>query len=396
MGASLAQYHGGALRSRRGLRRLVWTVHRWLGLASGAVVLVVALTGALYAFAPEVGALYLRRFAWVSPPAGARPLAPSALVQRAEAAVERAAGSLPAGTRRRLTLSAEPGRSAVYSVAPAGAAGGYEAYVDPYRGAVLLVRDMRWDPLGVLLRAHRSLLLPPEIGRRVVGVAVLVFVPSLLTGALLWLPRRPRTLLQRGVLRRRLTVGLRGRVAGVARDLHRVLGGYALAVTLILALTGLVWSFAWVDRVVYWLATGGQAPRERGWRSGPPGDAASAPIVTDEAVATTGRTFPDAARLDVGFPVGPADVLVVCATAEAASSHRRDCLAFDQYTGRRIGADLHRDRNAGERLRAANHDIHVGRIAGPGGRLAALLGSLAAASLPITGALVWWTRRRRP
>jgi uncharacterized iron-regulated membrane protein len=35
-------------------RRVVSTAHRWLGLASGAVVFVVALTGALYAFAPEI------------------------------------------------------------------------------------------------------------------------------------------------------------------------------------------------------------------------------------------------------------------------------------------------------------------------------------------------------
>jgi uncharacterized iron-regulated membrane protein len=43
-----------ALPSPWGPRRVVWTIHRWLGLASGAVVFVVALTGALYAFAPEI------------------------------------------------------------------------------------------------------------------------------------------------------------------------------------------------------------------------------------------------------------------------------------------------------------------------------------------------------
>ena len=86
--------------------------------------------------------------------------------------------------------------------------------------------------------------------------------------------------------------------------------------TLTLALTGLTWSSAWVDRAVYWVATGGQAPAERaGWKSAPP------------AAGTL------------------------------------------------------------------TYDIHVGRIAGLGGRVAAFLASLVAASLPVTGALIWWNRR---
>lgn len=384
------------MRSRWGPRRVVSTAHRWLGLASGAVVFVVALTGALYAFAPEITALYLRRFAWVAPPAAARPLAASTLAQRAEAAVGRAAGTLPPGTRRRLALRTEPDRSAVYTVAPAGSSVWYEAYVDPYRGTVLLVRDMRWDPLGVILRLHRSLLLPEAIGRPVVGIAVLVFIGSLLTGVVLWFPRRPRTLLRPGALRRRLTIGRLARVPRLSYDLHRVLGGYALGVTMTLALTGLVWSFAWVDRGVYWIATGGQPSRARAWSSGPPGQAGTGLAGVDQALATAARAFPDAARVDVILPTGPAEALAVCATPDAATTYRADCLAFDQYTGRQVGADFHRDRNAGERLQALNHDIHVGRIAGLAGRIVAFLGSLVAASLPITGVVIWWTRPHRP
>jgi uncharacterized iron-regulated membrane protein len=63
-----------------------------------------------------------------------------------------------------------------------------------------------------------------------------------------------------------------------------------------------------------------------------------------------------------------------------------------RYTGRQIGAERYRDKDTGERLRAMNYDIHLGRIAGLPGRIAAFLASLVAASLPITGALIWWNR----
>jgi uncharacterized iron-regulated membrane protein len=358
------------------------------------VVAVVAFTGALYALSPEIGELYLRRYARVAPAAdGSRPLAASALVRRAEAAAERAVGPLPEGTRRWLTLSAARERSAVYVVAPAGSDDWYELYVDPHRGDVLFVRDMRWDPIGLILRAHQSLLLPGALGRRVVGLAVLLFVLSLLTGAVLWFPPRLRSLWRRGALRRRLIIPGRRRAGRLDYDLHRALGGYVLVVALVLALTGLTWSFAWVDHAVYRLVTGGAAPPAPGvWRS-TDAPVAGGPAALDVAVAAAGRTFPNFARLEVALPTDPADPLSVCANPETATSHRAECLWFDRHTGRRLGADRDRDPNVGDRLRSMTYDIHTGRIAGMPGRLIVFLASLVAASLPVTGALVWWNRR---
>jgi uncharacterized iron-regulated membrane protein len=363
-----------------------------VGLASGAVVVVVALTGALYALAPEITELYLRRYARVAPPAGdARPLPASVLAARADAAAERAAGPVPEGSRRWLTLSAARERSAVYVVAPAGSSGWYEIYVDSHRGEVLFVRDMGWDPIGLILRAHQSLLLPAALGRRVVGLAVLLFVVSLLTGAVLWFPRQLHALRRRGALRHRLTIAVRSRAGRLDYDLHRVLGGYALTVALVLALTGLTWSFAWMDHAVYRLVSGGATPgTPAGWRSDDP-PIAGAPAALDVAVEAAARTFPGFARLEIALAAG--EPLSVCANPEPDTSHRTECLWFDRNTGRLLGAERDRERNAGDRLRAMTYDIHTGRIAGLPGRAVAFLASLAAASLPITGALVWWNRR---
>jgi uncharacterized iron-regulated membrane protein len=125
--------------------------------------------------------------------------------------------------------------------------------------------------------------------------------------------------------------------------------------------------------------------RARG-RAALPDQAGTRLAGVDRALATVARAFPDAARVDVILPTGQA--LAICATPNAATTYRADCLAFDQYTGRQVGTDFHRDRNAGERLQALNHDLHVGRIAGLAGRIVAFLGSLVAASLPITGAVI--------
>jgi uncharacterized iron-regulated membrane protein len=245
----------------------------------------------------------------------------------------------------------------------------------------------------VILRAHQSLLLPSAVGRRVVGLAVLLFVVSLLTGAVLWFPRRLRALRRRGALRHRLTIAIRGRARRLDYDLHRVLGGYALAVALVLALTGLTWSFAWLDHAVYWLVTAGATPRPPAAERSDDATIAGAPAAIDVAVATAARTFPGFARLEIGLATGPGEPLSVCANPKVDTSHRTECLWFDRNTGRLLGAARDRDRNAGDRLRAMTYDIHTGRIVGLPGRVVAFLASLVAASLPITGALVWGKRR---
>jgi uncharacterized iron-regulated membrane protein len=66
----------------------------------------------------------------------------------------------------------------------------YEVALDPYRGAVLAIRDQRRDPFDVILRLHRNLLLPETLGRWIVGVAVVVSAvpgePFTVLGQLTW------------------------------------------------------------------------------------------------------------------------------------------------------------------------------------------------------------------
>jgi uncharacterized iron-regulated membrane protein len=397
----MAQKRGGASRRRGwaswGPRRLVYTAHLWLGLTSGLVVFLVGLTGALYVFEREIRELYLRSYTRISPPGVAQRLPVSMLQQRAAAALAAAVGTRPTPDNSWIVLSARRDRTALYSAYWKAPRAWYEVYVDPYRGGVLAVRDHHWDPLNVVLRLHRSLLLPEAIGRWIVGIAVLVCVVLLVTGLVLWCPRRPGDLREAGALRQRLTIRWRGRRPRVIYDLHRVLGFYAVLAALIIALTGLVWSFRWMDRAVYWVATGGGTPSEPPAPRSTPTDARGflAPHPADHALAAVVREFPDAVRYEVIFPSTADGVIQACANPEEATYYRIDCLWFDQYSGHRVNAELYRDTNAGEMLRAMNYDIHVGQILGLPGRVLACAASLIVASLPVTGMLMWWRRGGR-
>jgi len=48
-----------------------------------------------------------------------------------------------------------------------------------------------------------------------------------------------------------------------------------------------------------------------------------------------------------------------------------------------------------DKIARMNYDIHVGAIAGLAGKILAFCASLMAASLPVTGFLIWRNRRKK-
>jgi uncharacterized iron-regulated membrane protein len=378
-------------------RYLIYLAHLWLGLTSGLVVFIVGATGALYVFEPELKRAYTREHRQVAPGGPAVPLPPSRLAEIGDRALDREVAALGPPDGRWLLVGSAEG-AAVYSAFWDERAAWYEVYIDARRGDVLGVHDQQWDPLNVVLRLHRSLLLPESVGRWIVAIAVLISVLMLLSGLFLWFPRRPRTLTRPGALRQRLTISWRHRFGRLNYDLHRVLGFYSFAAALVIALTGLVWSFDWMNRAVYWAATGGGTFVEPPpVRSGPPTpipDGRARPA--DRALAAVMADAPSAARYEVIFPTRGDGAIQVCANPDAAGFYRVDCHWFDRYSGEPRRVDRYRDKDRGEMLRAMNYDIHVGQILDLPGRLLACAASLVVASLPLTGTLMWWRRGRTP
>lgn len=54
-----------------------------------------------------------------------------------------------------------------------------------------------------------------------------------------------------------------------------------------------------------------------------------------------------------------------------------------------------KDKTNGEKIWAYNYDIHTGAVWGIVGKTIAFFLSLFAASLPVTGTIIWWNRRKK-
>lgn len=364
-------------------KKAIGILHLWLGLGSGLIVFIVSLTGAVFTFQDEIRDAAQPWRLVAAPTATARPLPPS----RLQAAV---VASHPGATPSYTTYYG-PGRSAtVYFTDPAG--GSYLASLHPYTGRVLHEQDLATDFFTIVQALHMYLLLPPAVGEWVVGGAVAIFLVLVGTGLVLWWPKR------RQERRQRLTIRWSARWRRLNYDLHQVLGFYIAAGACILALTGLFMSFgSWLQAASLVANAGQHYPLEEV----PPAvdtlatAAAPARPLVDVAYAQVRQQSPTAAMVVIG-PAASRTQPVYCLTYQKALHYyHRDEYYFHPVSGRLLRALPHATKSNGRKLGDLNYDLHTGQLLGLGGKIVAFLVSLLAASLPVTGTLLWWGRRHK-
>jgi uncharacterized iron-regulated membrane protein len=365
------------------LKYWIGKAHLWLGMSSGLLVFVIAVTGCIYAFQAEISdALQEHRFAAVQD----RPvLAPSFLKKIGEE-------TLP-GKHMHAVLYAKPGRAAQVIYYNADPEYYYIVYLNPYTGEVLKVSDENATFFRFILDGHFYLWLPHEIGQPVVASATLVFVVMLLSGLVLWWPRN------RKAVKQRLTVKTEARWRRKNYDLHNVLGFYSMSIALILGMTGLVFGFQWFARGVHTVAGG-----ERSMLFVEP---TSDTLQTYTGEKPAGDVLykrmrdenPTAQVLEVHIPTTTGSPIEIAINPDDETYWQTDYRYFDQYTLKELPVDhiygKLSDNSAGDKLIRMNYDIHTGAVIGLPGKILAFCASLIVASLPVTGFYIWYGRRKK-
>jgi uncharacterized iron-regulated membrane protein len=216
-------------------KKAVGKIHLWIGFTSGLLVFVIAVTGCIYAFQKEIQDL-IQPYRFVERQAREF-LPPSVLRAAAEA-------HIPDKHMHAVQyLGLDRAAQVIYfSYEPDYY---YVVYVNPYSAEVVHITDMSKDFFQFILDGHFYLWLPREIGQPMAASATLVFVVMLLSGMVLWWPRRKKD------ARQRFRIRWRAKWRRTNYDLHNVLGFYVLSIALVFALTGLVWGFQWFANGLY-------------------------------------------------------------------------------------------------------------------------------------------------
>lgn len=207
--------------------RALWRWHFFAGLFVAPVLILLAITGAIYLFDREIEGWWHSDKQSVTASGATLPLASQ------EAAVLRA---FPESKVARVTLPHGPGEASKWKIEePSGRA--LYVFVDPYRARVTGTVNPDDEPMAFIRRIHGTLL-GGEIGSHVVELVACWTLVMLVTGLLMWWPR---TWKARGVFVPRFSATGRR----FWRDLHSIPAAFNMALIGLLILTGLPWSAFW-------------------------------------------------------------------------------------------------------------------------------------------------------
>ena len=387
---------------------LAWRWHFYAGLFVAPFMILLALTGIIYLFKPQLDPLLYRQLMVVD--AGEHRQSADTLMARVQETYPQAhiGQYLP-------PVNAE--RSAQFVVHDAGRE--LNVFIDPYSAQLLGEQDGKQN-LQAIARALHGELMVGTVGDRLVELATGWGIVLVVSGLYLWWPRgRSRA----GVLWPRFSA--RGRV--LWRDLHAVTGFWGSALLLLMLLSGMTWTSLWGKQyadlwnrfpaamwnavpksdkaardlnnahrqTVPWAventpmpASGAHAEHagHHVMDQGPAAPQVSLQQVED--VATRGQVEPG---YSITLPTSADGVFTI---AVFADDPRNDAtLHVDQYTGKVLADVRWQHYSPVARATELGVMLHEGKLFGPLNQVVILLVCLMILLGSVSGLVMWWKRR---
>ncbi len=259
-------------------------------------------------------------------------------------------------------------------------------YVDPYTARVTGVVDQETNWINLLRVMHQQLLVNYEVGHLVVGISTLMMFLMVLTGLILWWPRN------KGALKQRFSVKLRGKWRRANYDIHSVGGFYVHILILIFATTGLVWTFDWWTDGIYRVL--GDDPKAV-FKPIPQPDPDEAAVAQPLDISFADLRSKKSNWHEISFFVTPKKVTGVVRYDGDSGWDTWDIHHYNAKSGALFHSITHEDKSVGAKWRNSNYAIHVGSIYGVATKILATLTALFCASLPVSGFYIWWGRRKK-
>lgn len=372
-------------------------LHLWVGLVTGLIVVIVSVTGCIYVFDEEIFDQVHHDLVHVKRTGPARPVSELlAIAQKAVGANKVLSNvkvnkddqkayvfsGFKVNDKKKITLSYFSQFAYLDQV-----------YVNQYTGQVLGVIDMRYEFFNVVEQLHRQLLLVKPVGSLIVGSCILMFLLMMITGFILWFPKNYREFKQN------IMVKWNAKWKRVNYDLHNSFGFYVLPLAMLIAITGLVWSFKWWETGIFKMM--GANEKINFLRPLPvttANDTTLTPTKFDEIFNSLKKEV-NGHYSSFGLGIPNKKEKVALAFVNITNNHDGwngvSYYYFDGRTGKQFAAMPHHLKPLGAKWRNSNLGIHTGRLYGLPTQILAFLAALICASLPVTGFLIWWGKKKK-
>jgi uncharacterized iron-regulated membrane protein len=362
--------------------RALWRWHFHAGMFCIPIVLVLAITGSIYLFKPQIDAFADR---------GVDSLAITGARASADAQIAAAIASVPGSKLFVYEIPREPDdavRVHLYSADGSGLI----VYVHP--GTLAVLKSVpHTHRLTEFVRTIHSNLLAGRTGSILIELAASWAIIMLGTGLYLWWPRETRGIA--GVLYPRVN---RGRLV-FWRDLHAVTGIWVSAFAMFLLITALPWTVVWGAGLEKTRAL--LTPEKKEWAASPIDEHAQHRGEPISAGLATSVTLDDIVRRVA--PLGLEPPVRVYLPNERAPWFR----VRAETQNRPLVRELELDARTGELLREKNFGqkpaidrvigigvaAHEGQLFGFGNQLLGLFTALGLITMCISAVVMWWRRR---
>ncbi|GAA5222155.1 PepSY-associated TM helix domain-containing protein [Membranihabitans marinus] len=358
--------------------KILGDLHLYLGLFLGVLFFIISLSGALLTWKPELSRiLYQERVVNEH-----RPYASIAEIKSNIKEV------FPEGDFRTIEFRDSISAAKVLLFVPGTY---FYAFVNPYSGEVVHIQDMKKGWLNKLVPLHRNLLLD-KLGREIVHWATLLFLIMMISGLYLWWPKNKIERISA------TTIQWRWLPVKLNYDLHKVLGFYATWIVFFTVITGLFWGFDIVKNGIKSITHETDIKYEIPQSDIRNKNTSVATIEVVDRIASNLRKRFKNKNINISFPHKEDEAIHATIISPSSLVYNLDHLYFDRYTGLPIEGRFENGRYSQaslyNKLHGLVYDIHLGNIWGLPGRLLIFFSSLIMASLPITGFLIYWHKRK--
>lgn len=360
---------------KQGFKNIVRTIHLWLGLASGLVVFIVAITGACYVFEEEGREFFQQRYYHI-PAANAN--SPRLPVDRM---LETVKTRYPKEKITSIRFKETKDAAYIFFMEKRFVS------VDPTTAQIVGVRNKNADFFTVILKIHMELYMG-EVGKEIIKWNVLIFFLMCVSGLILWFPKQLKFLKQ--------ATRINFKTKNYKRlnwDLHSVLGFYALLVLFIISLTGIFWMFDSAKGMVAFVT----GSKNHDVKRKPIQPTAQSQFTLDDAYATASQNWPGASETFITPPNAKDATIRIIKRYPYSIVRKQNTIYYDANSGKLLAAELYDNYSGYDIVARSNFDFHTGRIRalGIGSKIVYFLVAMIAASLPVTGFLVWWNRKKK-
>lgn len=359
------------------LRKLWRQAHRWTGLGIGWLLALVALCGSLLVVAPELDR-------WLNPKLFiAAPVDPAAPEAPAAASLEQIRTSLSGlfGEKASLTMRLPRNADDTLRITVRSPNWNGSYYVHPATGQEL---GLRGEYEGIVNLAHKfhSNLFLDDTGRAILAAISLLYVALLVSGLILWWPRKWPAAFK-----------VEWRKGGLRTlfDLHRTAGAVLGLLMVVTLATGAY--MAWRPLAQFVTTISGEqpvAPPKLGESASP----ADTPATIDDMARRAQALFPDDRLTYIQIPAeAKRPIRIRLRLADDPHPNGRTSVWLHPKTGEILAVDRWDRVDPGAQALSYVFPLHTGELGGSALEALVFLFGLTLCGLGFSGIWLWWHRR---